>query len=357
MTRCMKISTLILLITLSVSALSSSSFAAQSSDTLITRDGTKLSAVWDISTDQPTKVAIVVPGSGAKVGLDGDVSSPLIGSGYKGGSTKLSDQTAAMLVSKGLNVFRFAKRGVDDATQLTKQTLPYLKPDLVDAIQFVRARYPLAKIALVGFSEGALLSVLVTAEGAPIDALHLLGLPTRAIDDVFSYQFVEWPVELLRRKADSDHNGVIDATERKVAPVMPYLGDKSWDLIDADHDGNIDIASELVRAYEAFYGQIRGLLTTPEFKDWYAGMKTVPRIEDVAKQITAPVYLYHGVDDAQVNWNWILSDKRYFKSLKAIRLYNGLGHCFAPMDGAIGEVKTSGPFDQSMLEQLATDLL
>jgi hypothetical protein len=40
-----------------------------------------------------------------------------------------------------------------------------------------------------------------------------------------------------------------------------------------------------------------------------------------------------------------------------MHFYPHVGHCFSPMDGLIGEVKTSGPYAPEMLTQLGNDIL
>jgi hypothetical protein len=62
------------------------------------------------------------------------------------------------------------------------------------------------------------------------------------------------------------------------------------------------------------------------------------------------------MDDAQTSWNWAVEDMILYPVQPKLRLYPHVGHCFSPMDGSIGDVKTSGPFSTDMLTQLNTDI-
>jgi len=75
-----------------------------------------------------------------------------------------------------------------------------------------------------------------------------------------------------------------------------------------------------------------------------------------ASKISAPVYIYQALDDSQVDWSWISLDRSAFAGPTDLKYFAGLGHCFSHFEGAAGEVKTSGPFDTSLLRALGADL-
>ena len=130
-----------------------------------------------------------------------------------------------------------------------------------------------------------------------------------------------------------------------------------WNVVDLNHDNQVSIIDELIPAYQAFYTSVRGLLSTPQFSGWYESLKALPAFSQYASSIKAPVInLYQGMDDAQIRWNWIVEDMNFLPVKPTLHLYAHVGHCFAPMDGTIGEVKTSGPYTQQMLEQLMKDI-
>jgi len=68
------------------------------------------------------------------------------------------------------------------------------------------------------------------------------------------------------------------------------------------------------------------------------------------------VFFYQGTKDAQVSASWIMEDSYSFSVKPTIRLYHGLGHCFSPMTGEYGEIKTAGPLSSSMLSDLTKDV-
>lgn len=323
-----------------------------------TFDGLRLSAVLTLPDSEPRAVTVILPGSGQTVGLDGDVSGAFLGFGYKGAPAKLSEQIAEKLARAGVASLRYAKRGVEDATQLPNQTMPYLVKDADAAFSLVKSRFPGVKASFTGFSEGAMLAVKIASERTDVDALYLLGLPTRSIDDVVAYQMIQWPVELLRNRVDANKDGMLSSEELAAIaqpPIMGALLGSTWASLDANGDGTVSIASELSPAYVKFHGVVVGLLKGPGFKEWYESLQVFPSFSSQAEKIKTPVYLYHALDDAQVDWAWTAADARYFAGTVETRLFSGVGHCFSPMDGAYGEVKTSGPFGQDFLSALVED--
>lgn len=334
-------------------------------DTVITTsDGVKLAAKWALPKNSaPSTVALLLQGSG-NVGLDGDVSSPFVGTGYKGASAKLSNELAETLASIGIASLRYSKRGFEDATQLPNQTIPYLVRDAQSAVELIKNQYPKAKLVIVGFSEGALVASLVASEKKNIDALYLIAPPTRSIDEIAQYQFREWPLNLVRNKLDTNRDGELGLAE------LAVLGDRggfplinltapnvTWHDIDENKNGNISIEKELVPAYEKTLQTIMAFMKSPALNAWYESMKAVPAFKEIAGKIHAPVYLYQATADSQVNPEWIKTDEHYFSGPTTLKYFEDLSHCFSPMDGAYGEVKTSGPFDKSLLESLSKDLV
>lgn len=336
-------------------------FAAPTEEatTVVSSDNVRLSGRFMVPSIEPKAVVVLLPGSGS-VGMDGDVSSPLLGVGYRGAPAKLSDELALALADAGIASLRYAKRGYEDPSQLSKQNHPFLVQDAEAALQLAKARFPQAKAGIVGFSEGALVATHVAAR-QHVDALFLLGLPSRSIDETFIYQFKIWPLELLK-KLDTNSDGVIAGDE--LAPLkdglkIPLLGPQfsscPWQDLDLDHNGSLSIESEVLPAAERAYATALGLAQSPAFADWVAGLRNAQPFAEVAAKISAPVYLYQGLSDAQIYWGWVNYDRGYFAGQTQLRLFGGVGHCFSPMDGAIGEVKTSGPFSPELLNALAND--
>ena len=345
------------LTTLGILALASPAWAStQEAATITTQDAQTLKGFWEIPDAAPVGAVVILQGSG-NVAADGDVSSALLGSGYKGQPAKLSDQMADALAAAGIASLRYNKRGVDDPTQLPNQTLPFLKKDAESALSLVQSRFPNLNIGIVGLSEGATVATLV-ADEVSVKSLFLLSLPTRAIDDVLSYQFFGWPTNLMLSRFDPMKTGTIAGTQIQAVGLtaLPLMG-VAWTQLDTNHDGQLSESTELLPAYESFYGSMRGLLATPAFKDWYASYQVNPAFSQVAAQLKASsIYLYQGMDDAQINWSWVMEDSNFFPVKPTLHLYSGLGHCYSPMDGVIGEIKTSGPISNDVLQQLTLDV-
>lgn len=330
----------------------STALAAESPLALTARDEVVLSGIYS-APENTRAIALLLPGSG-NVGLDGDVSSPFVGSGYRGARAALSEQIAESLSAAGIASYRYAKRGYENAAELPHQTFPYLLNDAEDALRLLRTTHPETRIVVVGFSEGALLATHLAAR-TTVDGLFLLGLPSRPIDEIFDYQFIEWPIEVLSRHLDRNHDGLISTDEQIFLTTLPSTGAP---LISADSnsDGVLSLADEVAPYYRTAYLHIRGLLSDPSLASWYQGMSSLPPFATVAALVGAPVYLYHGRQDPQVNYIWALSDSRHFTGLQAMRLFEDAGHAFAPLEGVAGEVKTSGPFSETLLTSLVSDI-
>jgi hypothetical protein len=329
---------------------------------LTTDDGLKLDAIWTLPANTPRAVVVILPGSG-NVKTDGDVSSPILGSGYQGEPAKLSDQLAATLASSGIASFRYTKRGyAPDPARAINAPVGLLIQDAGSALSVAERRFPQLKTGLVGFSEGALIATIVASE-QNVDTLFLLGLPTRSIDEMFSYQFTQWPVDLVKSRLDLNHDGILSESElSQLGPdgIFPLLGPafsgESWKDLDTNGNNSISISDELIPAYQKTFSAVQSVMQTPGYVQWYSSFQQLAPFEDFAEKVTANVYLYQAIDDAQVNWSWVVSDQHYFAHVSKLRLFSNLGHCFAPMEGTIGDIKTSGPFDYTLLDALDVDL-
>ena len=351
------LATFLLLLQISHSALASTEEV-----TFVTGyDGIKLTGRWMLP-DAPVRgVAVIIAGSG-NVDFDGDVSSPFIGHPHLADSAKLSLQLARVLSAKGVATLRYSKRGFENAAQLPNQITSIMAKDARTIALQARQRFPAVKFGLVGFSEGAIVSVLVSNEMA-VDALFLIGLSTRPIDEIFRYQFSEWPLALMKNNLHPDRDGQIDLSEFKAqgleklifADILPALNKPLADL-DLDHNGKLSIETELKPAYEQGLIQVMGLMQTPGFAPWYNDLKAMQPVRELVTTMKSPVtYLYNAVGDAQMNTRWIGEDLLRFPGHTTTRRYDGVGHCFSPMEGSIGQVKTSGPMSDELLSGVAGD--
>lgn len=323
---------------------------------VLTADHLALTGVLTIPEGELRGSVVILQGSG-NVDFEGDVSGPFTGSGHRGSPAKLSRQIAAGLADVGIASLRYSKRGFENPTELSHQTMPYLISDALAAADQMRNRYPELKFGWIGLSEGALIATHAAAK-APVDALFLLSLPTRSIDEVLSYQFTQWPMELLRSKLDADQSGTLDSVELAMLRKdfrLPFLGLAASDL-DSNQDGQVSLETEMGPAYQKFFVGAMQLMKTAPYTDWYQGLKSITPFSEVAPRVKAPVYLYQADRDAQVYRHWIESDRFYFGGKTTLRRFSGLGHCFSPFEGEIEEVKTSGPLDNGLLSLLKKDV-
>jgi len=323
---------------------------------ILTQDGEMLKAELMMPVTSPVGAVLILQGSG-NVDLDGDVSSPLLGAPLEGQSGKLSLQIAESLAKKGIASLRYSKRGVDNTAQLENQKLPFLADDAEAAYLQLKNLYPELKTGIIGFSEGAIVATLVSGN-TKLDGLFLMAPPVRHIDSMLGYQFIEWPTNLLLSHLKVGTVTTIDANTLSINQnlKLPLLG-TPINTLDLDHDGKILVASELFTTYQNQYFAIRGLLESPLFKGWYESFKNLPRFAELAAKIQAPtIQIYQGVKDAQTNWAWLMEDLYMFPVKPSLHLYENLGHCFSPMTGEYGEVKTTGSLDAGMLEQLTSDV-
>jgi hypothetical protein len=294
-------------------------------------------------------------GSG-NVGMDGDVSGPFLGMPLPGQSGKLSLQIAEKLAKAGIASLRFNKRGVDEPAQLENQKLPFIADDAKAAMYHLMKSLPGIRYGVIGFSEGGILASLLSNDIA-LDGLYLMAAPTRHIDAMLGYQFYGWPTKLLLGHLGAMNSSVINASvlSANQSLKIPLIG-SPLNTLDLNQDGQISVYDEALPTYQGFYQQVRGLLTTPQFAGWYESFKNLRSFSAIASGIHAKqIFYYQGMKDAQVSASWIMEDAYAFSAKPTIRLYHGLGHCYSPMTGEYGEIKTAGPLDAKMLNDLVTD--
>lgn len=321
---------------------------------LISSDGTRFSATWMLPETEVSTVALILPGSG-NVGIDGDLSGPFLGRGYKQSAAKLSDQLAALLLSKGVASFRYAKRGWDLPEQIQDQTIPRLFDDARAAVREIRHRYPKKKLILFGMGEGALLAMLLAAEAPSIQALYLLSLPSRPIDEILEYQFYKWPLELFQRASHG--------TEWVSPEILELLGPKGnlpileapWQSLSRTPAKGLHFIEELIPSYALHFEAIMKL-ARGDMAYWYESMKLLPSVSSLLEKTEASAYIYQAARDSQLRANWVIDAFRNSSRRPKITLVEGVGHCFSPFEGELNQIKTSGPFCKDLLDSVEIDI-
>jgi pimeloyl-ACP methyl ester carboxylesterase len=321
------------------------------------------------SGDHPVLSAFILQGSG-NVDLNGDVSGPFTGQGKLGQSKpELSLQLAQFLSKNGSQSFRFSKRGVENSSKQNEQVPEVLIQDIGRVWETVLPQLKGKKKVLIAVSEGALFSVHAAARGSlpGLDGLFLIGLPTRSVDECLEYQFKHWPLELLSSHADQEGMvaaSVLDQLNLGLLPVLSQLAPPEFSdwrsqahSLGANADIGLHVRNHLAVLYEGVWAQVQGLLQSPQFSEWYRGMKALPAFDEVVKKVKVPVYVYQGGLDAQFRASETRQDVSAFgEALKGYREYSDGGHALVSHDGRLGELKTSGPFPEHFLEQLSLDL-
>jgi hypothetical protein len=321
-----------------------------------TADGQTLKGDLMMPATAAKAAVLILQGSG-NVGMDGDVSGAFLGMPLPGQSGKLSFQIAESLAKQGIASLRFNKRGVDHAEQLPNQKLPFLVDDAKSALEHLKQQLPGLRYGVIGFSEGGILASLL-ANDVALDGLFLMAAPTRHIDAMLGYQFYAWPTKHLLGHLGVMNTPVINASVVTANQTLsiPLVG-SPLNSLDLNQDGQISVYDEVLPFYQGFYQQIRGLLATPQFAGWYESFKNLRRFSEIATGIQSKqIFFYQGTKDAQISTSWIMEDAYAFPVKPTIRLYHGLGHCFSPMSGEYGEIKTAGPLNSSMLSDLTKDV-
>lgn len=314
------------------------------------------------------QIVLILPGSG-NVDFDGDISSPLTGTGVPGQpEPRLSLQLAKSLGQAGIASLRYSKRGFDQPEHVGEQTPEPLIRDLISAWQQLETLAPGAQKSVMGFSEGALLAAHAASRGLlpGCSSLHLLGLPSRPIDEILEYQFCQWPIKLLQTRADPQGRltpAQLNELTHGMLPGLLILGNPELALWQtqarllglADSQG-LSLETDLPKIYEPLRATVQVLVALPQFSGWYQGLKALRDLREEVKNLSIPVYLHHGEDDAQVPAEWVRADSRSFAQLRSLRIWKDLGHAFAPHQGVWKDIKTSGPFDTGFVAALTEEV-
>lgn len=325
-------------------------------------DGMKLNAKLLTPSGDIKAIALILPGAGP-VGMDGDVSGPQFGNPYGGSSARMSMQLAEALAYSGVASIRYEKRAYMSPREPRHSLVSVLAQDALAVTRELIKLFPKQRLGLVGFDEGAYLALRVASE-EKVDGLFVFGLSTRTIDEQLRYQYYEWPIELLKSRLRLNGNGELALEELRARglsklPLAETLSplDKPFEAFDANHNGALSIESELRAAYDAGLAQLMATMHSPALAAWYEDLKSQPPARDLARRVNAPItVLYQALDDAHLNPRWFYDDLHLFAGRAVLRPYAGLGHCFAPMSGAIGQLRTSGPMHEQVVSAFTRDV-
>jgi len=328
----------------------SDSFKYHETRTTITSwDKKVLSAVFTRPVVPPVKAALLISGCGV-CGPEGNVSSLFIGEPTPGKSGNLNEQLARYLSEKGVASLRFAKRGWDDQTEFVNHTLENLFEDVRSAFRRLKEEFPALPVSVIGFSEGSILAAQLAVK-EEMDSLILLSPPARSIDEILEYQFIGWPMKLLKTLDHDGHLTVADfkRSEVKKLPVVSVnVSCFPWSAEQSSLD-------DFEFIYRGFFEDTKKLLQKPGLIVWYESLKRSASFKEIAKCVKVPVSVFYAEQDSQVNPDWIKCDLNAFPNLYRVRSLPDLGHCFSRYLG-LG-IKTSGPFHGNLLEEIEKALI
>jgi hypothetical protein len=285
------------------------------------------------------------------VGPDGDVSSDFVGTPFEAENAKLNEQLAESLAKNGYASLRFAKRGWDDPSEIINHDIPHLLADTEIAFLTLENKVPEVPKGVVGFSEGALLAILFSARTQIHVPMFLLSLPSRSFDAILEYQFITWPLRVLSQ-IDRDKDGFLNQEDFEAADLfnLPVTRERLETLsFIRNSQAHIDI--DFRTHFERAFAETKKILQSPSLQSWYLSMKSLPEFSVIAKALRAPINLFVSSGDSQLDFKWILEDARFFTCELRIKVFDNLGHCFAPFKDGLS-AKSSGPFSQSLIEDL-----
>jgi hypothetical protein len=185
-----------------------------------------------------------------------------------------------------------------------------------------------------------------------------MSLPTRSIDDQLYYQFVEWPVHILKTRVSSNVDGKVSLESLKNSHLssLPVIG-FPIEQLPYDKHGLVSVESQIRPIYQEHLDELTRFLKSPVLGTWYESIKKLGSVHQILEEFAGDAVVYQGVEDSQQNPEWVKADLGGLKKRVQLEYFLGLGHCFAPMEGAIGHVKSSGPLDARVLDRLIQDIL
>lgn len=251
--------------------------------------------------------------------LDMDASWPAfidsVPQTYNGKEVKNYKAIAEFLSERGYSVIRVNKRGVKksltDVDFNIYKTTSYsnILKDVHSEIEALKKERNVEKIILIGWSEGTILAPKIAEERTDIAGLILMGVVGSSFKELMRHFFDN----------EKDFQETIDAIEN-----MP-------------DDKMLGVDRPAIRVKELF--------------------KDIPNSDRIAK-LQQPVLVLHGDIDAETPIEQAYIAKKAIEKnnnpKSKVILYKGFGHGFAPHLGKKGEIKTEGPFDKKVLNDMCS---
>jgi pimeloyl-ACP methyl ester carboxylesterase len=277
------------------------------------------------------------------------------------------DLSRAMLKA-GISVARYDKRSYvysqmiakDSSTAASPDFLAYKKAplaatiaDVEQAVAWVRARVPHARVYLLGHSQGAYVALQVAHKDRGIKGVALVGLPVLPTETIVFEEAVLRELAIFDQ-LDADHDGTISLQELAGDDPLKASIRSQMALIDRDGDGSI--------SREEFFGaQLSNLLVRPSIVPPEAVVEEAlrPSVGEILKADEFPAAVFVGALDNQTPLHYayavaVANDVAWKRKDLSVRVFPGLGHGLDPRDGPMDLLFK--PSDPAALSAVAGDL-
>ena len=286
---------------LALSALATSASAGETSLAIPARGGMKLPARLASPPGAVSKVVILIHGSGPH-GMDGDLTEAT----RDKQPNKVFVQYSDALVERGFAVLRYDKRSFVWKQRITKDAkatktkefktfeaspLEFFVDDAIAAVRWVRARFPKAKVVLLGVSQGTWVALQVAHRMPDVYGVGLVGFYTQSIETLTFEQVANRPIRMLAAH-DKDGDGRFSRAELAAVPALAGLVAQMAIL---DIDGDDHVSFDEIRG-----GNLVNLLGRDMFGAGYRRYEAAqPTVQEILKGAKFKVAFFQGLLDNQ----------------------------------------------------------
>ncbi|HEY9855536.1 MAG TPA: alpha/beta fold hydrolase [Stenomitos sp.] len=261
---------------------------------------------------------------------------------------------ARQAAQAGIAFIRYQKRGTSDpGGQPTEQwktaQLDNLLADTRTLLAKVKAdpRLDGSRIALIGHSEGTMLSTWVGGTDPDVKGFVMLGLVRRNLKDVYRSQLVTHNGGVFFAKADiQPTDGFLDTAEIEKAKAKGMRFDK-WQSFDQDHDSRLSKAEYLALLGSYYDEWVRNIeQAKPEVlvpgnwspAGWFQQHYRHPTVGEAWQSIQTPVLVLQGKWDINTP---VTTESEPFEAMLTARHhpdhrlveFEGLDHTFRDASG------------------------
>lgn len=255
---------------------------------------------------------------------------------------------ADYLTKHGIIVLRYDERGVGASTgNYPKSTIGDFSRDVIAAIGFLQKqeKVDLARVGVIGHSEGALIAELIAGESsADVGFIGLLGAPAIPIDSLMVLQAYE--IGKLMGMSDAELREAKEVNRRNFATVKSDLGDEH-----AYRQILENMSSPLPDLSDNQKNEIK-MMVLPAYR-YFMRIDPIPFI----KRIHVPVFAAFGTKDVQVPFApnlESLTDHLPRNEKQFLKAYDGLNHLFQKAE--TGSVSEYIDLEETFNEQVLSDL-